>query len=163
MRSLIFKSATDCSNLCYTLDMSYLENNNTSFKAKIYWVSANSRKFAKDFPEFKNILKHHMGGENVTHYVQYDKDVFVLSSAKVFNDGSQNSYCTGYVGCSIDDIKNIFTEHSSKYMSHIGIGKNDFLTTKSGIINKKRSPKHSSLGTLFSFLKKLFCIQCANY
>ena len=149
MRSLIFKSATDCSNLCYTLDMSYLENNNTSFKAKIYWVSANSRKFAKDFPEFKNILKHHMGGENVTHYVQYDKDVFVLSSAKVFNDGSQNSYCTGYVGCSIDDIKNIFTEHMQKFKT---------LNIAPSIVYSKTKPisEHSLVETIFSFFKKLF-------
>lgn len=95
--------------------MNILANNGIPFKARVFWLSDNSQNFAKDYPELKNILKHHMGGDNVTHYVQYDKDIFILSSVKEMNDFTTNSYTTGKVGCSKDEIKAIFRKHFRKF------------------------------------------------
>lgn len=55
-----------------------------------------------------------MGGNDVPHYVQYDNDIFILSSSKEINRFQTNSYTTGKVGCSKDKIKAIFREHISK-------------------------------------------------
>lgn len=95
--------------------MNNLKNSDISFNARIFWNSVKSYNFAKDFPELKNVLKHHMGGDNITHYVQYDKDIFILSSSKEISSSNTNSYSTGVVGCSKDDIKQIFREHFNKF------------------------------------------------
>lgn len=129
--------------------MKIVENDKVSFKARVFWLSKNSRNFAKDYPELKNILKHHMGGDDVTHYVQYDNDIFILSSSKEMNRFQTNSYTTGKVGCSTDEIKAIFREHLKKFRT-LGKIPNPKITIETEVVKKNEKSR------LKSFLKSIF-------
>lgn len=129
--------------------MKIFENDKVSFRARVFWLSKNSRNFAKDYPELKNILKHHMGGNDVTHYVQYDNDIFILSSSKEMSHFQTNSYTTGKVGCSTDEVKAIFREHFKKFRTLKKIHKPK-ITTETDIIKK------NAKSSLKSFLESIF-------
>lgn len=129
--------------------MKILENDGISFKARVFWLSKNSRNFAKDYPELKNVLKYHMGADDVTHYVQYDKDIFILSTVKEMNNYHTNSYTTGKIGCSKDDIKTIFRKHFKKFGSFKNIH-NPKIKTDDEVVQKiEKSSLKSFFGRLF--------------
>ncbi len=124
---------------------------NISFNAQLFWHSNASRRFIKDFPELKNILKHHMGGNNVIHYIQYGNDIFILTSAKAINNSHTNSITTGKIGCGQDEIKKIFREHFNKFKTLNSLHKPEIIMEEKVNTDIQKSNFKSILGKIVPF------------